>query len=110
MVNTVAMQAATKHAALLKQAGKVGDLQALNEQLLHNQQAFQQRVKSAEQRAELAEAACKDLKEQVKQASLKDFNIVLPIGASLSFATIIERTAWLLNYQLLLAEWAQEYF
>ena len=63
----VAVQAATKQAVLVKQAGKAGDLQALNDQLLHNQQAFQQRVKAAEQRADAAELECKELKEQVQQ-------------------------------------------
>lgn len=59
------VQASSKHAALLKQAGRAGDLQALNEQLMRNQQVFQEQLKAAETRAEAAESECKDLKDQV---------------------------------------------
>lgn len=59
------MQASSKHAALLKQAGRAGDLQVLNEQLMRNQQTLQERLKAAEERAEAAEMECKDLKDQV---------------------------------------------
>lgn len=59
-------EASSKHAALLKQAGRAGDLQALNEQLMRNQHVFQERLKAAETRAEAAESECKDLKDQLR--------------------------------------------